>query len=136
MCIKHNPDLLKHWRHENRGNDVIVAYKVIWKDNTSLIYNNHTWTVGIHQIIVQKLKPLYPSRAKRDSDELSFTGRGFYVYLHRNYPFVQKSKYEDSSARVIAVYVKPKDVVYMGYDRTTILVCRALEVKSLRGLKE
>lgn len=124
MCIKHDPEMLKQWRLENKGKNVIVAYKIIEGSNDSLL-NDYHWSIGKHKVAVEKLN---------DND----SGRGFYAYLSIHDAFADWRYNEEETDKVIAVHIKPKDVVYMGKDcdNYAIIVCRALEVKSLRRLRK
>lgn len=131
MCINHSVDVLKRWRIENQDKKAIVFYKVVWRDNTSLLYG-YIWTVGKHQVVIQRLQgvqniPLLSQQS----------GRGFYAYMDRDEAFKVKSRYTSDRCKVIAVSIEPRDVIYMGRDcdNHTVLVCRRLEIKSLRGLR-
>jgi len=130
MCITHKPDLLKRWRIENRGRDVITAYKIVCKDNRSWHSDSFMWSVGKHSVIVQNLFNNYFN--------VPVSGRGFYAYKDKKDAF----HWLDGSLnyKIIAVYIKPKDVAYLGYQQGftsyQIFVCRALEIKSLRKLRQ
>lgn len=132
MCLIHDPELKKKWLPKKR----FIAYKVIIEDredvyqcslvhvrgyhNTSVHYW-YEWTVGIHEQSVRKL------------DDDGRASSGFYVYLDKKTAF----EYSSSWKKVIAVHVKPEDMIYAGiHAEARVAVCRKLTVKSMRPLKK